>query len=83
MTYHLMNAAINKDLGEYEQVAEALNVVRALVNRFGEHHADDLVLATDEEDGIAWTGAELLQHLRDVGTAQELAEAAHGAQRRS
>ena len=34
MTYYLMNTAISKDLGEYEREADALQVVRALVDRF-------------------------------------------------
>jgi hypothetical protein len=43
-----MNTAIGKDLGEHEREAEALKIVRALVDRFGVGHADDLALrATD------------------------------------
>ena len=65
MKYYLLNATINKDLGEYASEDEALQVVRALIDRFGEEHADDLVLASeDEDDDRAWTGAELVQRAR-------------------
>ncbi len=69
MTYDLWDVTINRNLGEYEREEEALRQGLALVDHFGDQHADNLVLVGgDDEDGL--TGAALARRARELVPVQ-------------
>lgn len=53
MTYELWDVTINRLLGEYAREDVALQEVLALVEHFGEAHADNLVLMGVQDDGLS------------------------------
>jgi hypothetical protein len=69
--FDLWDVELGKYLGRFERESDAIEFVRALLDRYGDAYADDLALgATDDEDGSEnLTGAALAERARALTPA--------------
>ena len=69
MTFNLWDTATSNSFGQYEDEREVLELVRTLVDYYGEDYADDLGLGrvTDEGEIVEpLSGAALIARLNEV-----------------
>ena len=69
MIYELWDVTISRNLGEYESEEAALRQVLALIDHFGDQHADNLVLVGEEDDD-GLTGSALVQRSRELAAVR-------------
>jgi hypothetical protein len=68
-TYRLWDTDVNRLFGTFDDEAAALELVRTLLNRYGEAYAEDLALGGEQRDGSfgpPLTGAALVARTKQL-----------------